>query len=654
MANRAIQPRPSAPPLGRRSPALSVLALQRAVGNAATRRLLARSPRKPYQHQWENPALLETIYPARDVMLRKFVSMYREIELRDLTDPAARQKVIDETRAAMEAEIKRLKTLTAPSKKDLARIAELEAVLKRGSASGAKAFEDAVNWERRHRADPLAGAALMAEVKRLFGTTAVPDWLEPLVLDYAGMRYKTAHGSYYSPARLLYIIERARGTWTKAAAEETAAAGEAYTKRKTEWDAADPKKRGKAPAKPKAVTQSAAERSALELPAQDAVARLEKMHDAGEIPEWAWHKIVRLTELRIWYAEPGWEDESKEKPPPGADPLWVKALTEWTGDKHVGKHGYGATGWRQEIRRRNVLVTTRMVCEQLSEATQIKRGIELGGGLNKNAQSYVTAAAEGAKPGAKQAIRGSYFKEPASLADLRPGAGLFWIEDSFWDVTKPDDSKIVIAVAGARYPMPPPPGYVKEWKAWAASDEGKAEKKLLDAYKKEKGAWEQARKAWDVKAAKAKTQDERAKLGAAPVEPTKPKTTEPEYNEPKLLPADGQVVNGWTYAVKPGAPITRTKDGVTHWMTWKHQGTVLRAMPDGRVFTFETWIERVGATEHHGTGFGVRGLADLARPGVFVGYMPGEVDAPLAPAAPAELPIPEEVEFLIKVLEYDF
>jgi hypothetical protein len=51
-----------------RSPIASVLALQRTAGNAATGRLLARSPRKPYQHQWENPALQETIYPARELM----------------------------------------------------------------------------------------------------------------------------------------------------------------------------------------------------------------------------------------------------------------------------------------------------------------------------------------------------------------------------------------------------------------------------------------------------------------------------------------------------------------------------------------------------------------------------------------------------------
>jgi hypothetical protein len=639
-----------------RAPLASVLALQRSAGNAVTRRVLARSPRKPYQHQWENPALLETIYPAREVMLKKFVSIYRELELRDLTDPAARKQVIEQTRAAMQAEIDKLKALPEPSKQDQARIAELESVLKRGQASTDKAFEDAVSWERRNRADPLAGAALMTEVKRLFGSGSVPAWLQPMVLDYAGMRYKSAHNTYFSPVRLWFMLQRARGNWTKARETDTAAADEAYKKRVAEWEAKDPnpRKRGKAPAKPKAVKESAAERAALGMTPDEALAQIEKLHDAGEIPEWAWHKIVRLTELRTWYAEAGWEDDSKETPPPAADPALVKALKDWTGDEYIGGLSYGSTSWRSEIHRRNTLITTRMVCDQLSEATQRQRGVDLEGGISKNAQGYVDAAEAGAKPGAKKGITGAYFRRPEKLEDLRPGAALFWVENGEWAVKKPDGSNMVLAVADATYPMPVPPEYVAEWTTWRASDAGKAWAAADAAYKKDKRAWDQAKKTWDAKAAKAKTPDDKAKLPAAPVEPAKPTDTQPAYTERPVLPKDGEQVNGWTYAVKPGQPITRTKDGVTHWMTWKHQATVVRTMPDGRVFTFETVIEKVAGVEHHGAGFGVRSLGELQKPGIFVGYMPGEVDAPpAAPAAkPATLPIPDIIEDLIDLLDY--
>ena len=636
-----------------------MLALQRTAGNAATGRLLARTPRKPFQHQWENPALQETIYPARELMLKKFVSIYRELELRDLTDPKARQQVIDETRKAMQAEIDKLKALKDPSKADQTRIGAIEAALKRGQASTEKAFDEAVRWEREHRADPLSGAALLTEVRRLFGTKAVPDWLESMVLDYAGMRYKSAHGSYFSPVRLVFIIERERGTWTKAREAETATAEDAYKKHVAEWEAKDPdpRKRGKAPAKPKPVTQAATERAALTMSPGDAVARLEKMNDAKEIPEWAWHKIVRLTELRTWYAESGWEDTTKEKPPPGADKVWLKVMDEWSGEKQkpLGEHGYGGTAWRKEVKRRNVLLTTRMVCDQLSEVTQLQRGVNLTGGISQNAQTYLTAATEGAKPGAKKSIAGSYFREPKTLADFRPGAALFWVEETKWetrtrDGKPPDESNMVLAIPGARYPLPPTPEYVKEWTDFSKTPEGKkylAEKK---AYKQAKAKWDEAKKQWDVKTAAAKTAEEKAKtdaekakaaqartkLGSAPVEPTAPKDIgEPKFTEPALLPATSQEINGWTYTVEAGKPITRSKGDVTHWLRWKHQATVLKVMPDGRIITFETVVERAGSTEHHVTGFGTRWLKDLTQPGVFIGYMPGEVDAPLATPAPA-------------------
>jgi hypothetical protein len=597
----------------RRSNAGAVMRLQRAAGNQAVKRVLARNPRKPYQHQWENPALVETIYPARDIMLKKFVNMYREIELGDMTDPAERKKLVDSTRAAMQQEIEKLKSSASPSKKDLARIKELELILKRGESNGDKAWRDAVDWERKHHADPLAGDKLMEEVKRLFGTSGVPDWLKPMVLDYSGMRYKSAHGSYYSPVRLLYLIERQRGTWSKARAEETEKAAEAHKAKVTEWETGG--KKGRKPAAPKKIKEAASETAALGMSSEDAIARLEKMREAGEIPDWAWHKIVRLTELRTWYADTGWESTDAEKH--AADNFWDPVMTAWTGKERIGNLGRGITGWRSEIHRRNALITTRMVCNELSEATQRQRGIELVGGISKNAEQYVKAA--GQTPGA-------YFKQPSSLADFKPGAGLFWVNRSLWEATEPDDSNKVRAIAGAKFPMPPPPEYVSEWKAW----------------KEEQTSYEKNLKAWERKSKAAKTDEQKAKLGEAPKKPDK---AEPQYlyKDRKLLPNDGEVVHGWTYTVKVGQPITRTKDGVTHWLRWQHQATVLRAMPDGRIFTFETTDALEGSAKLGVSGFGVRTLDALSIPGVFVGYIPGEGEVVETPATetstPTEVPM---------------
>lgn len=580
--------------------------------------MLART-RLPYTHQWENPALLETIYPAREIMLRKFVAMYREIELGDMTDPAERLKVVEQTRTAMQAELDGLKAIAAPSKAEAARIKVLQETLKRGATSADAAWRDAVEWERAHRGEQLAGAQLMGEVRRLFATSAVPDWLEPLVLDYAGMRYKSAHGSYYSPVRLLYLIERQKGTWTTARADETALAQAAYEKRLADWETAgkDPatkKTRGAKPTKPKAVAQATSEKATLDMDPAAAVARLEAMHDAGEIPAWAWHKIVRLTELRTWYATTGWEDESQEKPAPG-DTFWGPVLKAWTGDERVGKHGYGITGWRTETQRRNALVTTRMVCNELSEATQRQRGVSLDGGISKNAEQYAKAAASTA---------GAYLRKPTGPDDFRPGAALFWTNGSTWEEKEPDDSNKVRHISGATYPMPATPALAKAWTTW-------------DAQKK---AFDKEHKAWTGKLKQAKTDADKAALGAEPKftggdEPTRP------FLE---VPADGFVDGeGFTYTVKVGQPITRAKDGVTHWLRWRHQATVLKAMPGKRIFTFETTDALPGADHMGVSGFGVRTLDSLMKPGVFVGYIPAAGEVVAAPTTP---PLPlEGVEF---------
>ena len=613
-----------------------VLALQRAAGNAATVRVLARDKRKPYTHQWENPALLETIYPARETMLKKFVSMYREIELAEITDPVERQKVIDQTRAAMQKELDRLKALAEPSKQEATRVKELEVALKKGATDSSRAFNDAIRWEREHRTDGMAMDKLLDEVRRLFGTSGVPDWLEPMVLDYAGMRYKSAHGSYYSPVRLLWFVERYKGTWDTA---RTTDAADAHAGAVKAWEAKGSK--GKAP-KLKEVKKSAAEKSAATMDPALAIGKLEAMRNAGEIPDWAWHKVVRLTELRTYYADTGWEDDKLEKPAgDAADAMWTKVFGDWTGKESIGDIGYGITGWREEIKRRNALVTTRMVCNELSEATQVQRGVKLKGGISRNAQQYVDETAKS---------KGAYFKQPASLADFKPGAALFWVNKSAWEVKEPDDSNKVRHIPGAEYPMPPPPEYVAAWKAWDTSDAGKEYKKAKKAYEKDKKSWDDQHSKADAALTKAKTEEQREKAktakGAIGAEPAKPGDTQPEYKEPALLPADGAVVNGWTYSVKPAEAITRTNGTETHWLRWQHQATVLKAMPDGRIFTFETTDALAGAAHLGVSGFAVRTLSDLSRPGVFVAYIPtaaesaaAEQPAPTAaPVAPVTTP----------------
>ncbi len=156
----------------------------------------ANRPSQPDQHAWENPALLATIYPARETMLRRFVSMYHEIELRSLPEDQ-RGDVIERVRREIQSELTRLEALPAPTRADRARIEELQGLLRRGMARAQRAWEAAVSWERGHHGQSLQGEQLLAEVRRLFGTGHVPEWLQPMVLDYAGMRYRSAHRTNY-------------------------------------------------------------------------------------------------------------------------------------------------------------------------------------------------------------------------------------------------------------------------------------------------------------------------------------------------------------------------------------------------------------------------------------------------------------------------
>jgi hypothetical protein len=580
-----------------------VLALQRSAGNAAVGTLLARHPApsrrrvlaRNGKHQWENPALVDTIYPAREAMLRRFVDLYRELEVMDMSDPDEIAATVEQTRAAMQAELARLDGLGAHTKDEAAKVRELAKIVERGVK-----LADALRWRReRPIGDTLSGDELMAEVTRLFGTDAVPDWLEPLVLDYAGMRYRSAHRSYYSPVRLLYLIEDQRGTWAAQRAADQDAAKAQYDLELSVWESKPRKGRGKRPRRPRRVKVALGERLALEMAAEDAAAKLEAMRDAGGIPDWAWHTIVRLTELRVTHAGPDWEDTSKETPDP-ADTFWIAVLKAWTGKHRVGTLGYGVTGWRAEMQRRNALVTTRMVCNELAEASQRQRGVKLAGGISRNASQY--AAARGG---------GAWFRNVDAPGDLLPGATLFWVDPRRWAATRPDASNMVRAVDGVRYRMPATDEYIAAFKAW------QIERRSFAAAAK---AWEKQRRKAERKRGKARAQA-LADVGPRPAAgPDEPHMLLTELS----VADDGHVdEHDWTYAVVAGEPITRSRGGVTQWMRWRHQATVLRVLPDGRVFTLETLDAEPGPdVKLSASGFRTRRLEDLRRQRALVGFIP--------------------------------
>src|SRR4051794_33251366 len=212
---------PAAP--ARPSATAALLMLQRSSGNAAVGRVLARQPTTPAtpprKKQWQNEQLLKDIYPGREEMLRTFVTMYREIA---------------------------------------------------GEKDGPAV-------------DGLAGDALLSEVTRLFDSSVAPAWLRDMVLDYAGMRYKSAHGSYFNPIPLVVLILREGGGLEKSRAADDEAATADYDKKLADWQTA---KKGAKPAKPKAVKTSKLEREWRAKSIAEAEEFLIAEHAAGRIPEW--------------------------------------------------------------------------------------------------------------------------------------------------------------------------------------------------------------------------------------------------------------------------------------------------------------------------------------------------------------------------------
>ena len=116
--------------------------------------------------QWQNPALLETSFPERANGLRSFLMVVKELEFRGYlgTSVAIAKK---EVQAALNAYLADLKVLD--EKQLLEKVNEF--------------FEQYKD------------------------TDAFPAWLKDAVINYSGMKYKSAHGSYFSPKQLLLIIK---------------------------------------------------------------------------------------------------------------------------------------------------------------------------------------------------------------------------------------------------------------------------------------------------------------------------------------------------------------------------------------------------------------------------------------------------------------
>jgi hypothetical protein len=419
--------------------------LSRTVGNRAVSLAIARSPRvlardeinNPKQYKpWESPSLAAKTYNLddRDRLLRLFISMFRQFELVDAV-PEKRQGAGDAALVAIKAAAAGIDPKTA-SKADKERLTHLNTLIGIAKYDAPRA---AAQWE----SEQIPGDKLLDEVDRLFGTGEVPAWLRSIVPWFAGMKYVSAHGSWYSARHLLYAMQ-----WVNLG-------GSVGTKKKIE-----------VPADYVAYLKGLDEAGALR--------DLRQMRKDGNIPDTAWMKIVSLTNLRLDAEGPASEAIAAAKS--SLDPLWDKVLAAWQAGTPAAPW-LGETGvrsWMTALKGGNV-VFLQTVCNQLAEAAASKRGVSLPGGIAENADYFfVTAGAAGpssaAAPAGKVAVA-PYFRHVKTPDDLRPGANVFFI-DSNWVTTKPEAWIAVAYRAGMDYPLANDPGVKKEdkehWNAdWA-------------------------------------------------------------------------------------------------------------------------------------------------------------------------------------------
>jgi hypothetical protein len=563
---------------------LALALLRQGAGNGAVARVLARVKR--YEGLYANPKYASTIYPFREGLLKRFVSIYRYMELKEASEEQVKA-AWDAVRKAMQAEVDRLAALPTPAKQDLAKKKELEAILKQGKLSLDQMAYKTGEWEARL----LAGGDVWKEVQRHFASGRVPDWFKPIVQHYSGMRYLSAHGFYHSPRRLLYVL----------AYQEAEAAAKAARTKKVSVDPAVVKE--------------------LKDLSDDAVLdRLRDLRTQGKIPDAAWREIVEASDLKLDAEGPA-TATIDEKLKVESD--WKAVIERWKSGKFddplTGEAGTRA--WLTELKRKGSVVVMGVVCNQLAEASARQRGIKLTSGISANEGDFSAAAAKAAGKAAEtkdgKVAVAPYFRHPASDDDFRAGSNLFFI-DGDWVDSDPGNHAVVRFRSGHDYPVAPTPEYIKAWKEWDAG---------RDAYKKAKAAWDQKMK-------KAKTDAAKAAVGA---EPEAPKATEPEYKGRDKLPANAETVEGWTYQVVEGEPITRThSDGRKQWMKWSHQATVIKRVGK-RVFTFETVKSSVWG---EGSGMGERSTDELKNNlKVFIGWLPGDDPqydaAPATPTAPA-------------------
>lgn len=271
-----------------------------------------------------------------------------------------------------------------------------------------------------------------------------PLWLRYMVIHFSGMRYQSAHGSWADARGLLESlkIEELTVENQKIAPEELdqAVAEALAEKREQKESETDSKKlaqierqirmlesqynRGRAVLE---IKIEEASKAISQLTEREVLDSLKAMQD--QFPEWAWKEIVIRTDLRLETKEEDWETLTPEE----TQERWSWEQRHWRAIMDAWERK-DITGWRKQHERSLSLIVSRAVCNEVSEHIHHLRGLIPGAGLTSKPVWYLNH--QKANPGK------AYFKRPAKIEDLKPGASILWLgwvsrEPNAWQIAHP-------------------------------------------------------------------------------------------------------------------------------------------------------------------------------------------------------------------------
>ena len=329
--------------------------------------------------QWQNPFLRSKIYPSRNVEMMEFLVTYKEADL-------IQESKTKPSNTAQNWVRQELNTFSQ----------ELQSMVDRNDHSGLLRKVISYLEQSRHNFDP---------------------WIKYMIIHFTGMRYKTAHGSYADPRRILVLIEEQEFStlrrWLLGIQpdlidmEITKATPEMSQMLLVEKDPKIQQKLQKANSMMRdqrlkrqgiidfrQLQSDQRKTNYLNLSEDGALSELEKRGPTGSnsFPDWFWTELVRRTPLKLRYVGAGNKDNwdnltyDLQRSRINSPPNWRQLFVDW-----LRSPGCEITAWRDKNLRDLSLVVSSAVCNEVSEHIHHLRGLKPRGGLTARPPFYLEA-----------------------------------------------------------------------------------------------------------------------------------------------------------------------------------------------------------------------------------------------------------------------